>query len=389
MPVDYHQIQTQVKAFGSQAVARVRDLAEKHATALQMLQANASELETLRALVAQAASRQTGLRCAIPAQEALTTTLRCPQTDLPVTVLAADGSQINPSHHDASQFAIINLGAICFSPGETPRETIKSILYAGDQLYVQDALLNEEMIALLRDVQERRLLLELASGQSSPILALTDGPLELYGEPKNDRIFQGYFSEYLSALRQIIDNGVNVAGYVDQPGADLVVRLLELAMAASSTTSPPENIRPLRGVTDISLFAGLLPPGSRSAVFGLQSLSSSRFTDALALHFFYLNTGREGHPTLARVEIPARVAERPEQVDLVHAVLMQQGKIMGNQPYPYILHRAHEIAVIKLDEKQSIVDMLASEYYRQGLQPGQVSGKQAAKELPGKARYER
>lgn len=389
MPVDYHQIQTQVKVLGSQAVVQAHDLAEKRTMALQLLQANATRLEALRALVVQAASRQSGLRCAIPTQESLTTALPCPEINTPVTVLAADGSQITPSHHDAIEFAVINLGAICLPPGGSPRETVKSRLLTGDQLYMQNIPLNEELLSLLRDVQERQLLLQLAAEQPSPILALTDGPLELYGEPKNDPVFQLHFGDYLSALRQLTGSGVNVAGYVDKPGADLVVRLLELALTERSTSTPPEKTRPLLGVTDISIFASLLPPGSRSAIFGLQSRSSEKFSDELGLHFFYLNAGRPDVPKLARVEIPARVAARPDQVDLVHAVLVQQCRIMGNQPYPYALHRAHEIAVIKLDEKQSIENMIAKEYYRQGIRPGQISGKQFAKELSGKARYER
>jgi hypothetical protein len=65
----------------------------------------------------------------------------------------------------------------------------------------------------------------------------------------------------------------------------------------------------LRGVTDLWLFQQLLQPGERSAVFGLQSSSRAHYKGGLALHFFYLNTSRDDHPNLVRVEIPAWVAD--------------------------------------------------------------------------------
>jgi hypothetical protein len=389
MPVDYRQIQNQVKDLGKQAVVLTRNLKEKRAAAWQLLQSKSTDLDALREKVKQALSRQPGLRCAIPTNEPLTTTHPNLEINKPLTLLAADGSQINPSHHDAIEFAVINLSAICFSPNQPPVETVQSHLIAGEGLFSGNGVLNEEMVALLRDVQERQLLLRLAANQPAPVLALTDGPIEIYGEPKTDPDFERQFSDYLSALRQLAEFKVNIVGYVDKPGADLVIRLLELAISKDNGADQPEKIRPFIGVTDISLFAELLPPGSRSAVFGLQSRSSAKFTDALALHFFYLNTGREGHPSLARVEIPAWVAAQPDQVDLVHAALLQQCQVMGSRPYPYALHRAHEIAVIRKDEKESIASMIANEYYRQGIQPGQSSGKQSAKDLSGKARYER
>lgn len=35
--------------------------------------------------------------------------------------------------------------------------------------------------------------------------------------------------------------------------------------------------------------------------------------------------------------------------------------MMGSRPYPYLLHRAHETAVVKQEEKQQIEQMLAME----------------------------
>src|SRR5690606_3528090 len=131
--------------------------------------------------------------------------------------------------------------------------------------------------------------------------------------------------------------------------------------------------RPLRGVTDAYLFRTLLAPGERSAVFAMQSQSAKRYTGVRALHFFYLNVGRENHPWIARVEIPRWVAENDRMLDSLHAVLVRQCRILGARPYPYLLHRAHETAVVTLPEKEQVTQMIILELRRRGVEVGEES----------------
>jgi hypothetical protein len=105
----------------------------------------------------------------------------------------------------------------------------------------------------------------------------------------------------------------------------------------------------------------------------------------LALHFFYINVGREGHPWLARVDLPAWVATSPAMLDQTQAVLAAQCRILGTRPYPYLLHRAHETARVTLDEKTELELMIQNELRRHGVQV-EGSHKQGLKELPGKGR---
>jgi len=179
------------------------------------------------------------------------------------------------------------------------------------------------------------------------------------------------------------------AGYVDKPAADLVTRLLEIAMLPDADLNHAgKDHRPLRGLSDKELFREILQtPGERSAVFAIQSISSARYKDELALHFFYLNVGRIGNPWIVRVEIPAWVALSPLMLDNLHTVLLNQSQIMGNKPYPYVLHRAHEVAIVTHFEKQQVDQMIINELYRQGIIVGQKSNKQSGKDLPGRTRY--
>jgi hypothetical protein len=137
-------------------------------------------------------------------------------------------------------------------------------------------------------------------------------------------------------------------------------------------------------VTDIELYGDVLQPGDRSAIFAVQSRSAKSYQDELRLHFFYLNVGRPGHPYLARVEIPAWVAESPSMLNNLHSVLVSQCNMIGAQGYPYILHRAHETAVVSLEDKEQVTQMIVHELVKHGVKVGGVSAKQYNKDISGK-----
>ena len=148
------------------------------------------------------------------------------------------------------------------------------------------------------------------------------------------------------------------------------------------------DIHTLRGVTDRWLFGEegnlLLKKGERSAIFIIQSSSRNHYKGSLEIHFFYLNVGSDKHPWIVRVEIPAWVAEDEGKVNLLHTSLLGQCEIMGAKPYPYLLHRAHEIAVVKKEEQQQIEQMLTQELRNQDEELDEGSYKQSAKNLQGR-----
>ena len=148
-------------------------------------------------------------------------------------------------------------------------------------------------------------------------------------------------------------------------------------------------MHPLAGVTDLWLFDQLLLHGERSAVFGLQARSKAVYQGSLALHFFYINVSQTDHPKTARIEIPAWVSQNKAEIDLLHTALLEQCAILGAKPYPYILHRAHETAVVSLQDKQQIEQLLEIELRKSGGELGEVSGKQSTKDsgIAGRKRY--
>jgi hypothetical protein len=389
MPVNFQQIQSKIREMGQQVKGIQQDLQEQRLKALGLLSSKANCLDELKQRVELAAAANPNLRCAVPVDEDLTFTQAVPALPPGLTILAADGSQINPDRHDAAEFSVINVGAICLQPGKVPVEITHSQLFYGDSLRTSTGRpLTEEIVALRRDLNERRLLAEEAEKASPPVVTITDGPLELFRQQGNDPDLEEPFKEYLDVLKRLAAKKIVTAGYVDKPSANLVVRLLELADMPEEKLAHMERTGALERVSDYYLFQDLLAPGERSAVFAIQSSSKRDFKGPLALHFFYLNVGRVEHPWLVRVEIPLWVAQDCDLLFPLHATLVSQCRQMGSHAYPYVLHRAHEVALVTMEEKQQILDMIANELYRQGVEVGEKSQKQAVKDISGtRTRY--
>lgn len=373
------------------ALARKKE--ERQELARKWLTAYAPELDLLRSKVDAAKRADANIRCAYPLNETLASSHPAPAAASEAVLIAADGSQINPDRHAAIQFCLVNVGAILMKTrsGETPEIFTDSELYFGDDLLPNGIPMSEGMVALKRDLAERKKLDELSKEFAGQVVTFTDGPIELWGAKGEDaHAYAEFVQKYLTVLSRLQERGVVTAGYVDKPSADLVVRLLEIAIADNEQIQKLREFHPLRGVSDRWLFGEnrdpLLGPGERSAVFGIQSSSEKNYKGGLSLHFFYLNVGTDGHPWPVRVEISKWVVDDKVKLDLLHSVLVEQCRMMGSKPYPYLLHRAHETAVVKMEEKQQIEQLLTMELRRNHEDVDDGSYKQSAKDLQGRTR---
>jgi hypothetical protein len=388
MPLDYTAIQSQLHILSGQIVEKHNIEHEQVGQAAIWLDSLTGQNEQSRAVISQAAAGNTNLRSAIPTDEEITSTFLPPLIVSNYTLFAADGSQVHPSRHDAIPFGVINIGVFRLSSNNQtpPAEIFETKLLTLDELYTEYGLVGEEVIALKRDLAERKKLASLAGEVQGSVLALTDGPLELFRDPEGNRDTQKEFEEYLGVLHQLAGLGTITAGYVDRPGSDLVVRMLEILHLPADELANAGRSRPLAPLSDASLFQTRISGSARSAIFAIQSRSAQQFKDETALHFFYLNTGTTENPSLARVEIPAWVASNKTSVDLLHAVLIDQCRHLGTRPYPYALHRSHEIALVSFADKGQIETMISRAILARGLNPPAPSNKQFAKSLTGRTR---
>jgi len=292
MPIDYQQIYAKIQEIGKGARERKRTLDERRSKARELLDAYASELDVLRSKVDAAKGIDQNIRCALPLDEGLASsypppfdqTQDKPDSDIQATLIAADGSQINPDRHAAIQFSLVNVGAITMTlnSGEAPKIDTESELLFGEELLPNGIPLSDGMVALKRDVAERTKLDELSKGIKGQVVTFTDGPIELWGAKGEDtKSYLDYVEKYKGVLSRLQSRGVITAGYVDKPSADLVIRLLELMMADNEQMQKLRDFHPLRGVSDRWLYGErenpLLPAGHRSAVFRIQSSSEKSY----------------------------------------------------------------------------------------------------------------
>jgi hypothetical protein len=390
MALNFQQVLERIHEIGSGTRLRQENLQKLRLHTCSLLDSWADKTEDLRRKVERARQADPSLRCALPLGEPLNYR-GTPKTtsSMPVTLIAADGSQIVPDGHAAVLFGLINVGAIVFSgqSDEAPRVLTDSMLSFDNEVVNW----TDGLVALQRDLAERRKLLAVSKEYSPPMVTMTDGPLQLW-EARESNELLGYekaLAEYLSVLSQLQDRGAITAGYVDKPSSNLLVRLLEVAITPETELANLHEHHPLLGVSDLWLFDQLLQPGERSAVYALQARSKAVYQGSLALHFFYLNVGQAGHPKSARIEIPAWVSQNEAEIDLLHSALLTQCAILGARPYPYILHRAHEAAVVTFQEKQQIEQLLEIELRKSGGELGEISGKQSTKDAgtAGRKRY--
>ncbi len=375
MPVNYEQLHNQMKDAGK--TLRLRHdafsrAANQYETQLRAEAGSDGLTERIEGLLAS----KPELRCAIPGSEPIDAAHPLPPLPpVQIRLLACDGSQISPSRHDEISFGLINTAVVEFivNSGITPRIITRTKLLPFDDLP------SENLLGVQRDAAEKRFLAEIAveSGQEIPVFALSDGPLELFTDTPEMKGQELLKAEYMEALTQLASVRIPAAGYIDRPRSDPAIRMLDLLRTGSEQEKNP-------GADDSMLFSRLLAPCERSAIFAMNSRLNRELADELRLCFFYMNIGRPGHPYICRVELPAWAAEEPDIVDLLHAVLIGQCSILGGHPYPFILHRAHESAVVTLAEKEEVKAMLLREMALNGLTPPEKSNKQIAKNLMGR-----
>lgn len=391
MPLNIQQVFEKIRFIGLSARSRQEALEQLRQETWDTLLVWVDQASELKDKLERARQHDPALRCAIPLNEPLTITRDPQSSSANMTLIAADGSQIEPDRHASILYSLVNVGAIVMriGSGKAPEISTDSRLLYDDEIYTETGMLTSEAIEMQRDIAERKKLLELSRLVPSPVVALTDGPVELWGSKNSsgEDEYRKNLEIHKSILSQMESLGVTVAGYVDKPGADLVVRLLEIARFSSEEQfKGVRRQHPLRGVSDRWLFGKILGSGQRSAVFGMQSSSRAHYSGSLAIHFFYLNVGNDKHPYLVRVEIPKWVAEDDGKLNLLHASLFEQCLMMGAKPYPYILHRAHEIAVVKLEDRRQVEQMLEIELHRTGGEVEGGSNKQFAKDLPRRSK---
>ena len=362
MSLDWTAVGAQVKQMGGALRATADDRLQRTHSAWHRLSDQASRWEHWQRF-AHEHYKQSPWLLAAPA-EPMDALHDLPTFEPNYTLAAVDGSQIDLDRHGAAECFLINLGLVVLRYGKGAMCTLRSepqLHYREDEIVLRDdagrsysvagALVHAE-----RDTREGTRLAQLALtlDQDVPQIAFQDGtlirwPLSGLDPWVRDHFLRRYLDDGLDILRQA---GIPTCAYISRPRTVEIAGLIRLINDPElKHANEPANDM-LRGITDEQLLRDRLQQGQRSALFKSLSRINVEHYGEHAVHFFYVNIGRE----LARIEVPEWVAQQPAQLDLVHALAFDQAQRGGG--YPVALTRAHEQAVVRETDRRVFRQMI-------------------------------
>jgi hypothetical protein len=376
LTLELNKVSNQVVQLGEQAAQRKRELDAVVPEVQTILRDHATDAE-LRALAHRAADTQKW-RGAIPIDEPLDAAIDPPAHPDRLTIVAGDGSQIYPDTHSAALYYLINIGTIIFrhGSGQAPVVATAPNVYGdAETLYEDEQLVSGPLINARRNLAELSQIAELALNEikQSATVALLDGTLALWARAETisrneqDRLER----DYIRQLEQLRLAKVTLGAFVSRPRSTMVAALARLATyddpdkALASVTN--DRSAPFNGLRDTAIFTSMLKPGQRTAVFEVAPGWNTTYRQAgHSIHFFYLNVGTATQSALARIEVPIWIAQDRSALGLLHAAIVEQCTVSPG--YPYVLARAHEIAVVTNAERAEFEQMVITQLTRQGLE---------------------
>lgn len=389
LTLELNRVLPQLDAMGRELIKREKGHSRIATEALALLEQFSANYEYLRDLAERA--REQDWQAAIPVDEPLRQTAPAPPHPDRVSLIATDGSQVEPDSHGVAQYYLINIGSMVFRYGSGNRPEVSSeptLYYTTEDLYENDRQIQGDLLAAKRDVAELRKLADLAEQEDAELkVAFSDGPLLHWLSAATFAGSRDYRLQlHFDQLDRLRASGAALAGYVSRPRYTAVTVLLYLAQVGEDFAKHTPTENPFRGITDRQLFR-FLKPGERSALFVSPRPTNVEYQAAgHEICFFYLNTGTE----ICRVEVPrwslAETAAHGQSfLDLVHATIYEQCRILGT---PYTLTRAHELAVITGADREILDKEVTTALVRYGMRP-RISEKARAKKLVGGLKYKK
>ena len=375
----------------NKVIAQVDDLAREAASsasqASELLDEARGWLRKYAGLFEQLKARAPEFGTAIPTDEPLDATHPAPRMPERFTVIGADGSAIPPDRHSAAMYYLINTASLTYrhGSGEQPIALgTPELGFKTDDLYEGRLLVQGNLLDVRRDTAELARLADAAEAEPRdiPLVALTDGTLLLWvleESPEEQR--RKKIDAYVHHLGRLKATGAATGGFISRPRYSDVLRLAKLAHLGDRASREAMEEERMRGLADRSLF-NFLAPGQRSTCFVSPSPVNKEYGEH-RIGFFYVNVGDENQIEIARVEAPGWACGSPTLLNRLHGAVMAQCCLVT--PYPYVLARAHELAVITTDERRQLESFVEAALMRHGVRGG-PSQKALLKSLTGGAK---
>lgn len=376
MTLELNKVSHQVVQLGEQAAQRQRDLDLVVPQVQKILRAHANDAD-LRDLARRATETQKW-RGAIPTAEPLDAAIDPPAHPDRLTIIAGDGSQIYPDAHGAALYYLINVGTIIFKHGSDLAPIVATdpkVFGDAEALYEDDRLVSTNLVNARRNLSELAHVVDLTlkENEASLAIALLDGTLALWAhaegisQDQQDQLER----DYIHRLDQLKDVHIPIGAFVSRPRSTMVAELAALTDFDNSqdalTSIANNRVHRFKGLRDTAFFSSMLRTRQRSAVFEVAPGWNTTYRDrGNSIHFFYVNVGDAHRSEIARVEVPVWVAEDRSALGLLHAAIVEQCTV--SRGYPYVLARAHEIAVVTNGERAEFENMIATQLMRSGIE---------------------
>jgi NurA domain len=307
------------------------------------------------------------------------------------TVIATDGSQIAPSHHEIAYCYLVNTGRVVLHYGQNRHpllDSLPEVFYRPEDLYVsrQWGIRTEEWMGYRRTVSEAVVLAELGKESravpNSPTLAMVDGSLiHWFLEPLPGDARDRILPPMLAAWDQLREARIPLVGYLSAARSGEALNFLRLHTcpylapdcnthcSGQTDQAPCQVFSPLR---DTALWSMLLQPGQRSLIWRSSAKILEVYGDH-AIYFCYVHMGSE----VARIEFPAWVAEDSALLDSALSLTLTQ--VQKGYGYPVALAEAHNQAVVRGGDRARFFAILEQQMIRAGLKNIGTSYKEARK----------
>ncbi|MDZ8085455.1 MAG: DNA double-strand break repair nuclease NurA [Nostoc sp. DedQUE12b] len=315
--------------------------------------------------------------------------------DIPVppkihTVIATDGSQIAPNHHEIAYCYLLNIGRVVLHYGQNRHpllDSVPEVFYRPEDLYMsrQWGIRTEEWMSFRRTASETTVLAELACDAAqaeTPALAMVDGSLiywflEQLPMDARDRILP----PILEAWQQMRDARIPLMGYLSASRSIETMNFLRLLAcphpAPDCKSHCPNQLEKVpckifEQLRDTSVWASRLKPGQRTTLWRSNSPILELYGDQ-TIYFCYVHVGTE----IARIEVPAWVAENATMLDQALGLMLAQ--VQKGYGYPVAIAEAHNQAVVKGGDKARFFALLEQQMIKAGLKNVGTSYKEARK----------
>jgi hypothetical protein len=356
------------------------------------------------------------------------------------TVIATDGSQIAPSHHEIAYCYLINVGRIILHYGQNRLpllDSLPEVFYRPEDLYVsrQWGIRTEEWMSYRRTVSEAIGLAELGeqvketlagvaldptgeplamipahwgktqkreqqdSEQQAnqpelpplPILALVDGSLIYWFlDPLPTEAREKILPPIIDAWKKLWGAGIPIVGYVSASRSGEALNFLRLQACPYDTpdcgthcaayplheAAPPEKRAPCQ----------VLDPLKDTALWAMELQpgqrspiwrSSARILDSYGDDSRIYFCYLHVGTEIARIEFPGWVANNPPLLE--SALSLTVAQVQKGYGYPVALAEAHNQAVVRGGDRSRFFALLEQQMIRAGLQNVGTSYKEARK----------